>query len=146
MPGRHRLVSLMIAAAVVLAALAMPVAPRAQEGVPTANPDPERGRRLYYEHACYGCHGYNGQTGAHDLVGTDSVILNDAEAFTLFLRLRADVVPLFPSVGMPSYPETSLDDQAARDIFAWIRTFELDAPEVEDVPALRAVLESAGER
>ncbi|HSG65508.1 MAG TPA: c-type cytochrome, partial [Gammaproteobacteria bacterium] len=29
--------------------------------------DPARGKALYYAHACYSCHGYNGETGARDL-------------------------------------------------------------------------------
>ena len=45
---------------------------------------------------------------------------------------------------MPAYPESTLNDDDARDIFAYINTFELNAPAVEDIPALRAILESAG--
>ena len=44
---------------------------------------------------------------------------------------------------MPAYPESALNDADARDIFAYIRTFELNAPKVEDIPALQAILESA---
>jgi cytochrome c len=106
----------------------------------------ERGRQLYYDHACYGCHGYDGQTGARDLVGTESPLIADADAFIAFLRLRGDLMPVFPSTAMPSYPEAALSDAEARDIFAYIRTFELDAPEVDDVPALEAIIESASGR
>lgn len=105
--------------------------------------DAARGRVLYYEHACYGCHGYNGETGVHDLVGTGSPLVENVAAFIAFLRARADLAPLFPSTRMPSYAETVLSDAQARDIFAFIQTFELDSPEIEDVPALRAILESA---
>ena len=104
--------------------------------------DAERGRQLYYEHACYGCHGYNGETGARDLVGTDSPIVANEAAFIAFLRLRGELMPVFPSTAMPSYPSVALSDAEARDIFAYIRTFELDAPDIDDVPALEAIIES----
>jgi mono/diheme cytochrome c family protein len=101
------------------------------------------GRELYFEHTCYGCHGFNGETGARDLVGTNSPILANEENFTRFMRLRADEAPLFPSTRMPNYPESALGNDEARDIYAFIRSFRLDAPEVEDVPALRAIVEAA---
>lgn len=107
--------------------------------------DPVRGKELYFAHACYSCHGYNGETGARDLVGTGSPIVENVDAFIAFLRARADLAPLFPSTRMPSYSEAALSDAQARDIFAYVRTFELDAPPVEDVPALRAILESAAQ-
>ena len=107
--------------------------------------DPVRGKALYYAHACYSCHGYNGETGTRDLVGTGSPIVANVDAFVAFLRARADLAPLFPSTRMPSYSESALGDADARDIFAYVRTFELDAPLVEDVPALRAILESVAQ-
>lgn len=106
--------------------------------------DADRGKELYYAHGCYGCHGYNGETGARDLVGTNSPLIANADTFLLFLRLRADYAPLLPSTRMPSYPESALSDDDARDIYAYVRTFELNAPDAEDVPALQAILESAG--
>ena len=106
--------------------------------------DADRGKELYYAHGCYGCHGYNGETGARDLVGTNSPLIANADTFVLFLRLRADYVPLLPSTRMPAYPESALNDADARDIYAYVSGFELNAPEVEDIPALQAILESAG--
>ena len=105
----------------------------------------ERGRQLYFEHGCYGCHGYDGQTGARDLVGTDSPVIVNVEAFVAFLRMRGDIVPVFPSTAMPRYPESALGDTAARDLYAYIRSFELDAPDAVDVPVLEAIIESASE-
>jgi mono/diheme cytochrome c family protein len=102
-----------------------------------------RGRELYYEHTCYGCHGFNGETGARDLVGTNSPILANETGFIGFLRLRADEAPLFPSTRMPNYPESALSDEDARDIYAFIRSFRLNAPDVADVPTLQAIIESA---
>ena len=80
-----------------------------------------------------------------DLVGTGSPIIADADTFVAYLRLRGDTVPVFPSTAMPSYSEATLSDADARDIFAYIGTFELDAPEVRDIPALRAIIESVSE-
>jgi hypothetical protein len=45
---------------------------------------------------------------------------------------------------MPTYPESALNDADARDIYAYVSGFELNAPEVKDIPALQAILESAG--
>lgn len=109
----------------------------AQEG------DAAQGKELYYAHGCYGCHGYNGETGARDLVGTNSPLIANVDTFLVFLRLRADYLPLLPSTRMPAYPESALSDAEARDIYAYVSGFELNAPDVEDVPALQAILDSA---
>ena len=106
--------------------------------------DAAQGKDLYYAHGCYGCHGYNGETGARDLVGTNSPLIADVDTFLVFLRLRADYLPLLPSTRMPAYPESALSDADARDIYAYISGFELNAPDVEDIPALQAILDSAG--
>lgn len=105
--------------------------------------DPVRGKQLYYDHGCYGCHGFNGQTGARDLTGTDSPILERPEAFIAYLRMRADHQPVLPSTGMPHYPESALSDAEALDIYAYVRTFEPNAPDPESIPAFKAILESA---
>lgn len=104
--------------------------------------DAVRGKQLYFEHGCYGCHGYGGQTGVRNLVGTGSPIVENVDLFITFLRLRADAPPPFPTTSMPNYAESSLGDTAARDIFSYIRTFTLDSPPAENTPALRAILES----
>ena len=106
--------------------------------------DATRGEQLFYEHACYGCHGYNGETGARDLVGTGSPLVENFDAFVVFMRARGDFAPLFPTTRMPSYSENTLSDAELRDVFAYIQTFELDAPDIDDIPALRAIIESAG--
>jgi cytochrome c553 len=101
------------------------------------------GKQLYYAHGCYGCHGFNGDTGVRDLVGTNSPIIADENTFLTFLRLRADQAPTLPSTRMPNFSAAALSDADARDIFAYIRTFKLDAPNVEDVPTLQRILEAA---
>ena len=108
---------------------------------PTGNA--ARGKQLFRAHGCYECHGYNGETGARDLVGTQSPLIGDLATFTTFLRMRGDQAPLLPSSRMPNYPATSLPDSAVRDIFAFVRTLRLDAPAVKDVPTLKAILDSA---
>ena len=105
--------------------------------------DAARGKQLYHDHGCYGCHGFNGNTGARDLVATGSPLISDLATFTMFLRLRADQAPLLPSTRMPNYPASALSDAQVRDIYAFIRTFKPDAPAVKDAPTLKAILDSA---
>jgi len=105
--------------------------------------DAARGQQLYYDHGCYGCHGFNGETGARDLVGTNSPIVADLDTFTTYLRLRADVAPLLPSTRMPNYPESTLGDTDLRDLFAFVSSLQLNAPAIEDIPTLQAILDSA---
>jgi hypothetical protein len=42
---------------------------------------------------------------------------------------------------MPNYAEESLSDEKALDIYAYIRTFHDEPPEVEDIPALKGILD-----
>lgn len=141
MRGKHpKDLATLVACAVAVSLLSFAVFAQQK---PRPEADAERGRDLFYEHGCYGCHGFNGETGVQDLVGTGSPIVENVDLFVRFLRLRADQAPLLPSTRMPNYPRSALSDAAARDIFAYIRTFELDAPDVEDVPALEAIVESA---
>jgi len=102
-----------------------------------------RGAQLFHAHGCYGCHGYNGETGARDLVGTGSPLVADEALFRLFLRLRSDQAPALPSTQMPNFPAQVLNDTDVRDLFAFIRSFRANAPQVEDVPTLRRILEIA---
>lgn len=105
--------------------------------------DAARGKSLYFVHGCYGCHGFNGQTGVRNLVGTTSPILASPEVFMAFLRGRTNVQPMTPSTSMPSFPEKALSNAQARDIYAYIKTFRLDAPEMKDVPVFAAIQASA---
>ena len=116
------------------------------QGASVSAGDAARGRQLFHDHGCYGCHGFNGNTGARDLVGTNSPLIADLATFTTFLRLRGDQAPLLPSTRMPNYPASALSDAQVRDIYAYVRTFKADAPAVQDVPTLRRILESASRR
>ncbi len=104
--------------------------------------DPARGKKLYYAHGCYECHGFNGETGARRLVGTGSSLIADQGTFITFLRLRADAAPLAPTEKMPSFPVTTLSDAAARDIYAYVRTFVLHAPDAKGIATLQTIIDS----
>lgn len=108
---------------------------------PTGNA--AHGKQLYHAHGCYECHGFNGETGVRDLVGTNSPLIADLATFTMFLRQRGELAPMLPSTRMPNYPASALNDAAIRDLYAYVRTFRLDAPEVSSVPTLKAILDSA---
>jgi mono/diheme cytochrome c family protein len=100
------------------------------------------GKALYYSYACYACHGYNGETGARAFVGRWGNLATE-EAFIAFLRGRANVAPIVPSTSMPNFSEASLSDKQAKDIYAYIRTFKSSAPDLTDIPALNAIIETS---
>ena len=130
--------TLVLAAAAILAASgAVAGAAHAQGG------DPARGKKLFYDNTCYGCHGFNGQTGARNLVGTGSPIIASQDTFIAFLRGRANFAPMTPSTAMPTFPKSAISDAQAADIYAYIRTFKLDSPDVKDIPAYAAIKASA---
>lgn len=116
--------------------------------------DVQRGRALYHEHGCFSCHGHTGkgtfalaQTNLLPkppplLVGTAPFLASE-EAFRVYLRLRAGENPEQPQVRMPHYPQSALDDEAVADLYAYIRTFRDNPPQLERIPAMRAILESA---
>ena len=129
---------------------------RAQEGggrlapLPGKNPAPTspvtgnaaNGKKLYFSYGCYACHGYNGETGARAFVGNWGN-LGTGEAFIRFLRGRANVTPLIPSTSMPNFGETSLPDDRAKDIYAYIRSFKSNAPEATGIPTLNGMVAAA---
>jgi mono/diheme cytochrome c family protein len=105
--------------------------------------DTARGKQLYYVNGCYGCHGFNGQTGARNLVGANSPTLATPESFVAFLRQRGSFQPMTPSTRMPRFSEKAISDPQARDIYAYIKTFKLDAPDVKDIPVFAKIEASA---
>jgi mono/diheme cytochrome c family protein len=104
--------------------------------------DPVNGKALYYAYSCYACHGYNGETGARPLVGNWGNLQNE-QSFLRFLRARADLAPVNKSTYMPNFAENTLSDEKAKDIYAYIRTFKSNAPELKDIPTLNAIVEAA---
>jgi mono/diheme cytochrome c family protein len=99
------------------------------------------GKKLYFSYSCYSCHGYNGETG-RAFVGTWGNLQTEA-GFIAFLRLRADRAPEQPATSMPNFPEKTLSDKQAKDIYAYIRTFKSNSPEVKDIPTLNAIVNAA---
>ena len=100
------------------------------------------GKKLYFNYSCYSCHGYNGETGARAFVGNWGNLQTEA-GFIAFLRLRADRASMTPSTSMPNFPEKTLSDKQAKDIYAYIRTFKSNSPEVKDIPTLNAIVNAA---
>ena len=150
---------LMFVAAVGLAA---PIAIRGQQGAPPAAGAPAApaakpvtaltspvtgsavtGKKLYYDHACYSCHGFNGETGARPFVPNWPANLATERSFIAFLRGRANVAPLQPSTSMPNYPVESLSDAQARDVYAYIRSFKSAPPPIEKIPVMSQILAAA---
>ena len=104
-----------------------------------------RGEQIYKNRACYGCHGYNG-TGRTPLANGASGILTNEDIFINYLRLRADQNPVLPRTTMPNFPESSLSDDEAKALYAYIMSLTDNPPEVADIPALREILEAAEAR
>ena len=65
------------------------------------------------------------------------------QVFLLYLRARGDQNPRFPTQTMPHYPASSLPDEDALDIYAYIMTMVDEPPAVEDIPALQSILDDA---
>jgi mono/diheme cytochrome c family protein len=143
---------LMFVAAVWLAA---PMAIRAQGPAPAQTAKPPAaptspvtgsavtGKKLYYDHACYSCHGFNGETGARPFVPNWPANLATERSFTAFLRGRANLSPVQPSTAMPNYPVESLSDAQARDLYAYIRSFKSAPPPLEKIPVMNQILSAA---
>jgi mono/diheme cytochrome c family protein len=156
-------IALLVVSMIVVNAQAPQVAPDNQAAAPAArgggrgggrgaatnNPPPTSpvtgnattGKKLYYDYSCYGCHGYNGETG-RAFVGNWNNLQTEA-GFIAFLRLRADQNPRSPSTSMPNFPVNTLSDAQAKDIYAYIRTFKSNAPELKDIPTLNTIVASA---
>ena len=104
--------------------------------------DAEKGKQLYFEHACYACHGFNG-IGRHNIANRSSGVLVNEQVFLLYLRARGNQNPRFPAQTMPHYPASSLSDEDARHIYAHVLTFVDEPPAIEDIPALNTIVEDA---
>lgn len=107
--------------------------------------DTERGKQAYYDYACYGCHGYDG-IGRRNIANQASGVLVSEDVFLIYLRARGDQNPEFSTQTMPHYPASSLSDEDARDIYAYILTFVDEPPAVEDIPALQGILDDAAKQ
>ena len=104
--------------------------------------DAQQGAELYYDFACYSCHGYNA-TMRVPLVGDASGIMSSEAIFLNYLRLRAEQNPTNPKNSMPNYSADTLSDAQARDIYAYIISLVDDPPEVADNRIMQEMLEAA---
>jgi mono/diheme cytochrome c family protein len=106
------------------------------------------GKALFTAHQCWACHGYNGETGTRLLQENGSFVrrLETVEGFVSFIRApRPDQAPPAGStLSMPSYGVTSLSDQQAADLYAFIRTFKSTTPPLKDIPLLNQMLNEGG--
>src|SRR5437762_10840961 len=85
--------------------------------------DAAKGKALYNEYTCYGCHGFSGQNGP----GNRLVPMKMAQvAFTGYVR-----TPPNPN-RMPSYSPKVLTDAQLGDIYAYLKTLQ-DAPAAKDI-------------
>ena len=145
----NKLLVLMFVAAVGLAlGSAQGTAQGSAQGTTTALTSPVTGnavtgKKLYYDNACYSCHGFNGETGARAFVPNWPANLATERSFTAFLRGRANVAPVQPSTSMPNYPVESVSDAQAKDIYAYIRSFKSAQPPVEKIPVMSQILAAA---
>ena len=148
MKTRFVLLFLIIAAA---SALAAQNRGGGRGSAPTGNATPPttpvtgnaaNGKALYYSNGCYGCHGFNGETG-RAFVGNWTSNLGSEENFTRFLRARANVAPATPSTSMPNFPESAVSDKQVKDIYAYIRSFKSNAPPLANIPTLNEIVKAA---
>lgn len=110
-----------------------------------ADGDAERGKELYYEFACYSCHGYNAG-GPVPLVAGESGVLSRADVFVTYLRLRTDQNPANPSRTMPNYSSETLSDAQAMDLYTYITSIREDLPTLEEVPLMQELIDDAKRR
>jgi mono/diheme cytochrome c family protein len=101
------------------------------------------GKKLYEAYSCYACHGFNGETGARVLLPGRTASLATESTFIAYLRARANLAPVQPSTGMPNYSATTLSDALAKDIYAYVRTFKSNPPEVDEIAVFRQILSGA---
>ncbi len=88
----------------------------------------ERGEAYFRDgYKCYACHGFDAQTGARRLRPMN---YNQA-GFIAFVQNS-------PLPQMPAFPD--MPAQALADVYAYIQTIPVDAPDIEDVPLLQDVL------
>ncbi len=91
--------------------------------------DPASGQVLYTTtYKCYACHGYDAQTGERRLIPTRYT----KSGFTTFVQNS-------PLPRMPAYPGVSSQELA--DIYAYISSIPLDAPDIDEIPLLQGIRE-----
>jgi mono/diheme cytochrome c family protein len=92
--------------------------------------DAARGAGLFTTRfKCYACHGYDAQTGERRL----QPMRYTQDAFIAFVQHS-------PLPQMPAYPDAGTGDLA--DIYAYILSLPIDAPDVANVPLLKEILDA----
>jgi mono/diheme cytochrome c family protein len=130
----------------IVGAQGAPAAPTAKPVTALTSPvtgNAVTGKKLYYDHACYSCHGFNGETGARPFVPNWPANLATERSFIAFLRGRANMAPVQPSTAMPNYPVESMSDAQAKDVYAFIRSFKSAPPPIEKIPVMSQILSAA---
>ncbi len=75
---------------------------------------PENGKRWYFMHNCYACHGKNANNGkAPKIAGLHMNYSN----FNRRLRNAKSAI-------MPEYPDNKISDQDVADILSWLKSLE----------------------
>jgi len=119
-------------------------------GQPTAvaTGDAAKGKALFLAHQCFACHGYNGETGTRLVKEDGSFVprLLTSRGFTAFIRAPRpnERPPAGSSVTMPSYGVSSLSDEQAADLFAYIKAFKPTEPPLKDIPLLSEMIKDGG--
>jgi len=114
-----------LALGLLVAAAAAP-AQQTAPGTPVGNA--ERGKELFSDtYNCYACHGFDAQSGERRLVPMNYPL----EGFIKFVQNS-------PLPQMPAMPDASA--QTLADIWAYLKTLQVDAPPLNDLPLLRDVL------
>jgi mono/diheme cytochrome c family protein len=122
-----RLASFRLAGSAAL--LVMSTLTLAQPGPATG--DAQRGKELFTNgYKCYACHGFDAQTGQRRLVPMNYT----EEGFITFVQNS-------PLPQMPVYADVA--DQDLADVYAYIRTIPVDAPEVDRIPLLKNILDES---
>jgi mono/diheme cytochrome c family protein len=110
--------------------------------------DAQKGKALFVAHQCFACHGYNGETGTRLLNedGTFATRLLTVRGFMAFIRAPRpnERPPIGSAVTMPSYGVSSLPDQQAADLFAYIKMFKPTEPALRDIPLLTEMVKEGG--
>lgn len=90
----------------------------------------ERGAALYLADGCWACHGYTGATGSAPPLALTGLT---ASSFVSYLRSPR-------TTRMPLYSTKVMSDEAALDLYAYIKTFKRPL-DVEDIPLLQQIID-----
>jgi mono/diheme cytochrome c family protein len=107
----------------------LPVASFAQQTTAALTGNAARGKPLFADkYNCYACHGFDAQTGERRLLPMNYT----QDGFITFVQMS-------PLPNMPPFPDAPAQDLA--DIYAYIKSIRVDAPEVARIPLLKSVLD-----